>query len=80
MHSHNYFSTMAKEMDSKMNTKSLSKQAAALAAELKMKCPHVDLVRELFDDTEGDVGTRCLRCSVMHETGLMEQVIKLALV
>ena len=80
MHSHNCFSTTAEEMDSEMNTKSLSEQAAALAAELKLKCPHVELVREFFDNIEGDVEPRCLRCSKMHKTGLMEQVVKLALV
>ena len=71
---------MVKEMARKMNKKSLSEQAATFADELKMKCPRVNLVGELFNEIEGAVGKRCRRSSVMHETGLMEQVVKLALV
>ena len=78
MHSHNSCSTTAKGIDSKMNVRSLKEQAAALAAELKLKCPRVELVRGIFNDIEGDVGPKCLRCRKMHETGIMEQIVNLA--
>ena len=61
-----------------MSISSLKEQEAALVAELNLKCPRVALVREIFYDIEGDVGPKCLRCSKMHETGLMEQLVQLA--
>ena len=61
-----------------MNTKGLSKQAAALAAELKMKYSRIDVVRELFNEIAGAVGKRRLKSDVMHATGLMEKIVKLA--
>ena len=50
----------------------MSAQAAALAAELKMKCPRVNMLKELFDGIDEDVRGTCLSSRVMHETGLME--------
>ena len=82
MHSHNFFSAMTKEMDSddKMNLASMRGQAAALATEFKLKCPCLEVVRDIFDDIKGDVRLKCLRPERMHETGLMDQIVKLALV
>ena len=82
MHSHNFISATAKEMDSddEMNLASMRGQAAALAAEFKLKCPRLEVLRDIFDDIDGDVGPKCLRAERIHETGLMEQVVKLALV
>ena len=51
-----------------MNRKGLSKQAA----ELDMKCPRIDVVRELFAEIAVAVGKEGLRFDVMHETGLMK--------
>ena len=61
-----------------MNRKSLSAQAATLAAELKMKCPCVNKLKKLFNGTDNDVGGTRLASKVMHETGLMEQIVLLA--
>jgi uncharacterized protein (UPF0264 family) len=82
MHSHNFTSATAKEMDieDKMNLASMRGQAAALAAKFKVKCPRLEVLRDIFDDIDGDVGPKCLRAERIHETGLMEQVVKLALV
>ena len=68
---------MAEEEDTEMDLASLTKQAAALKAELHVECPRVAEVRELFDDIDGDVGSKCLRPIRMHETGLMEQLVGL---
>ena len=56
----------------------MSKQAAALAAELTMKCPCIDVVRKLFDKIAGAVWKERLKSDMMHETGLMEQIVNLA--
>ena len=61
-----------------MTRKSLSAQAATLTAELKMKCPCVNTLKELFDGIDEDVGGTRLASKVMHETGLMEQIVPLA--
>ena len=81
-HSHNFNSATAEDMDSedKMNLASMRGQAAALAAEFKVKCPRLEVLRDIFNDIDGDVGPKCLRAERIHETGLMEQIVKLALV
>ena len=59
-------------------TASLTAQAAALEAELKMTCPRVNTPKELFEGIDDDVGGRRLSSRHMHETRLMEQIVILA--
>ena len=61
-----------------MNRKSLSAQAAALAAELGMKCPRINTLKELFNGIDEDVRGMRLASKVMHKTGLMAQIVLLA--
>ena len=59
-------------------TASLTTQAAALKAELKTTCPHVNMLKELFGGIDEDVAGRRLSSRHMHETGMMEQIVLLA--
>ena len=74
MHSHITFSAAAKGGLVNMNRKSLSTQAAELA----MKFPRVNALRELFEEIADTVGKKHLCSNVMHETGLVKQIVDLA--
>ena len=80
MHSHSIFSAAAKGVLATTNTKILSGLAAAITAELAMKYPCVNTLVGFFDEITGAIRERHLRCEVMHDTGLMEQIVYLALV
>ena len=78
MHSHIIFSAAAKGGIVNMNRKTLSAQAAALAAELAMKFLRVNTLRGgIFDEIADAVGGKRLRSNAMHETGLMKQIVYL---
>ena len=78
MHSDITFSVAAKGGLVNMSRKSLSAHAAALAAKLAMKCPCINMLRGLFEEIVDAVGRKHLPSDVMHETGLMKQIMDLA--
>ena len=80
MYSHIIFSAAGKGGIANMNRKRLSAQAAALAAKLAMKCPRVNMLRGIFDEIVDAIREKHFHSEVMHETGLMKQIVDLALV
>ena len=63
-----------------MNKKILTALAPALAAELAIKCPRANKPEGFFYEITDAIRVRCLRCEDMHDMGLMEQIVYLALV
>ena len=60
-----------------MTLASMTKQAADLKAELSLDCPRVTVVKDLFDDIDGDIGRKLQNPNKLHDTGLMEQLVAL---
>ena len=80
MHSDSIFNAAAKGALATMNKRILCALAAALAVELAIKCPRVNTLKDFFDEITDAIRERSLHCKVKHDTGLMEQIVYLALV